>query len=240
MKHIIPAILFCAVCSCTVGEKTKDGTKLTLPGSASGHTISLSFTRGEHFSHEKIFGFGKVNIRPQLAVWIEDTAGKYLQTIYVTKSFGTQKWGSGKPGPNTCFRPMCMPYWLNRYKVAGNNPPTPKNPLPDGITSATPTGSFTLNFSAPDSLSTIVLFTEWNNSFDNNEHFTKKEVSFNGQPSVVASTLIAFKDSPEKTCTLTIKGYGGNSGDDSELYTDSNKLTTAKTIFKIITATVQP
>jgi len=239
MKKTITVTAFLLLLSCTVGSDTKDGLKFNLTGSASGRKISLAFERGKDYWHLKSFGAVKVRIRPQLAVWFEDTNGAYLKTVFVTRCFGKQKW-KAKTKPDVCFRPMCMPYWLNRFKAAGNSAPTPAAPLPDGVTGATAPGSFTIDFSLPDSLSTVVLCAEWNSSFDNNDYFTPKKSSFNGQPSVVASARIDLGDSTIKKYTLSIKGYGGSNGDDPELYSDIDKLTTAKTIFGSIIAEVQP
>jgi hypothetical protein len=128
-----------------------------------------------------------------------------------------------------------MPYWLNRYKKAGNSAPTPKNALPDAVTGATPTGNFTIDFTIPDSLKYAVIFAEWNSSYDNNEAFTKESVSFNGQPSLILSARVNVGDSVSTIDTLTIIGHGGDKGDDATLYTDTGKLTTAPSIFSLVT-----
>jgi len=221
--------------SCSNGSTIKDGMAFeSNPGSA-GKKCTISFERGATFVTPAKMGMAKFKVLPQIAVWLEDTSGSYLQTIYVTKSFGKQDWKYGKPHRDTCFRPMCMPYWLNRLKASGNPIPTPGTPLPDGVTSATPTGSFTVTFSVPDSVKDVVVFAEWNSSFDNNDAFTKDSVRFNGQPSFIQSARFSPADTSNAVITLATIGHGGNKGDDATLYTDVSRLTTAPTIFSRVT-----
>jgi hypothetical protein len=218
-----------------MGDDIKDGMNITSDYNQSGKKVTLTFKRGKHFLTTGKLGVAKFKIMPQIAVWLEDTSGRYLQTVYVTRCFGKQEWKYFKPDPDSCFRTMCMPYWFNRYKKAGNAAPTPKKTLPDAVTGATPTGNFTIDFTIPDSLKCAMVFTEWNSSFDNNDSFTKESVSFNGQPSIILSTRINLGDSVRTVDTLTLKGHGGNKGDDATLYTDTGKLTTAQSIFSLVT-----
>jgi len=236
MKRLLILGSLLLTASCTVGPDVKDGMSFgSLEGKA-GKKISLSFERGPEFISVKNMGFMKVKITPQIAVWMEDTNGSYLGTVYVTAGFGDQKWKYVGPKGDSCGRSMCVPYWLNRYKAAGNAAPTPPKPLPDAVTGATPTGAFTINMVVPDSIGVFKLFAEWNSSFDNNDTFSKKKSSFNGQPSAVACARIDLADSSRTADTLKVIGRGGESGTDGKLYNDADKLTTALKVFGTIAA----
>jgi hypothetical protein len=230
----LPALLFIA--SCTMGPSVKDGMTFGSSSGKTGKAITVRFDRGENFIQIKKMGLMKMKIRPQIAVWMEDTLGKYLGTVYVTSSFGKQKWMFYKPKADSCFRPMCMPYWLNRSIAAGNAAPTPAHPLPDAVTGATPTGGFSIDLIVPDSVRIFKLFTEWNRSYDNNETFPWKKSSFNGQPSVVFCGRVNLMDSARFADTLKLVGRGGETGNDGKLYNDTDKLTTALTVFEKVVA----
>lgn len=60
----------------------------------------------------------------QVAVWIEDSQGKFVKTLFVT-------WFTGKGGYEK--RPDCLPLWRQAAGVEG--PPTPEV---DAVTKATP------------------------------------------------------------------------------------------------------
>jgi hypothetical protein len=230
MKKLIAATLLLFSMSCTIGPDIKDGMSFGT-SSGIGKKITVNFNRGPHFMHAKRLGIMKLKITPQISVWMEDTAGKYLGTLYVTKCFGKQVWKFIKSHPDSCYRTMCMPYWFNRYKSAGNAAPTPGKPLPDAISGATPTGGFSINCVVPDSIKAFKIFAEWNSSFDNNDTFTKEKSSFNGQPSAIACATIDLADTTRLVDTLKVIGRGGEKGDDATLYDDAAKLTTALTIF---------
>jgi hypothetical protein len=234
MKKCIVAMVLLFQMYCSVGPDVKDG--MTFGNeTAAGKKITVHFDRGPKFIHLKRLGFMMVKITPQISLWMEDTLGNYLGTGYVTKSFGKQAWKWSKPQPDSCFRPMCMPYWLNRFKAAGNAAPTFNKPLPDAVCGATPTGGFTVIVSCPDSIKVFKVFAEWNSSFDNNVTFTKNKSSFNGQPPVIACAKIDLTDMARSVDTLKVIGRSGENSDDARLYTDVDKLTTALAIFGNVT-----
>jgi hypothetical protein len=219
-----------------MGPAVKDGMTFGPTGGKPGKAVTLTFDRGKEFIQMKRMKFMNMRLRPQIAVWMEDTLGKYLGTVYVTKFFGIQKGMSPNPNPDSCFRPMCMPYWLGRFIAAGNAAPTAKHPLPDAVAGATPTGGFSIHVAVPDSIGKFKLFAEWNRSYDNNETFTREKSSFNGQPSIVYASTINLKDSTRIADTLRLIGRGGETGNDGKLYDDTDKLTTALKVFDRVVA----
>jgi hypothetical protein len=236
MKRTLSILLILFFAACTLGPDIKDGMTFDTSVNRAGTGMTIAFERGPDYVNLKKMGFMTVRITPQIAIWMEDTLGRYLGTVYVTAGFGDQKWKFYAPKGDTCFRTMCMPYWLNKYRAAGNSAPTRSKPLPDAVTGATPTGGFSVNFSVPDSVRVFKLFVEWNRSFDNNATFTKEKSSFNGQPSVIVGCRINLDDTTRASNQLTLVGRGGETGDDGNLYDDAAKLTTALTVFGRITA----
>ncbi|HEX7510094.1 MAG TPA: hypothetical protein VF335_02240, partial [Chitinivibrionales bacterium] len=198
-RWLLTASVCCALmCACTIGTPVKDGAIITTNAGKKGSAIKVQFERGVHWLITKKMGPATIRITPQIVVWAEDTLGNYRSTLYVTESFGAQKWKFMHPNPDTCFRPMCMPYWMNKFVSAGNHIPTRNNPLPDAVTAATPTGSFTLSTMIPEGLTTFNLCAEYNRSFDDNETYTAKATQFNGQPSVVFACRVDLKDTARR------------------------------------------
>jgi hypothetical protein len=230
------------VFSCTVGPDLKDGTVIKTNEDIQGRKISIRFTRGPEFSTVKRFGFVKAIITPQIAVWIEDTLGRLLQTIYVTHKFAKQDWGMAKHGADTCFRTSSLPHWLNKYVQAGNFAPTKNKPLPDGITAATPPGSFDIQTTVGDLPLLFVVKAEINSSFDYNAHFNSKRDSskINGQPAVVFSARVNGYTYVNPVAKMSVKGRSGETGADPALYNDTANLTTAQRIFDCVNVLLNP
>jgi hypothetical protein len=225
------------VCSmhCTVGPRIKDDVALST-SAGNGQKISLHLERGDFWIHQAKLGLMKVRVAPQMAVWVEDSSGA-VATLYVTQAFAKQNWRFAKLDPNLCERPMCMPYWLNRLKANNIKGPTKVNPLPDAITAATPTGSFTLTSTLPEKFVAGKIYVEINKAFDNNNAWpaTKDMSGANGQPPLVYEASINLADSTLSSWSLAISGISGDKGDDPKLYPLDNRLTTALNMVKSIT-----
>ncbi|MBL8026061.1 MAG: hypothetical protein JNL74_06610, partial [Fibrobacteres bacterium] len=203
-----------------------------------GTTIQLDFSRGDFWMHETKMGAMTLRITPQLALWAEDELGN-ITTLFVTNAFGKQDWKFAKINPDSCGRSMCMPYWLNRLKAVGASWPTKNNPLPDAVTGATPTGSFSITVTVPDSFKTGKLYVEINKSFDNNDSWPAKKdamESFNGQPPLVYETAINLLEPSKTEWQFVLSGFSGNTVNDPSLYPIDNKITTAKEMIKTIKA----
>jgi hypothetical protein len=216
--------------SCDKSQPIVDGTIITTQGLVpDGIPASLIVERGPQWTTEKSFGAIKVRLTPQCAVWCEDTLGNHIQTLYVTRRFALQDWGFAKHDPAVPFRTMCMPYWMNKYVSAGQTVPAKNAPMPDAITAATPTGSFTLQTKLPRYAGPLVILCELNRSFDTNETYSAKreESKFNGQPSLVYAARIDALQSGV-TVPLELIGHGGEVGDDPALYSDLASMSTAR------------
>ena len=132
--------------------------------------ISVAVNPGEAYSKRA----------PQIAVWVEDSDGTYVDTLFVTKKASGNKWiGSPKDG-----RPESLPDW---YKAKGQNPAEKisKDEV-DATTSATPKKGIVISKDLElEKGKTYVFKCQANQSFDYNEYYTKKNSGVDGQPAVL-------------------------------------------------------
>jgi hypothetical protein len=229
------ACLACLFAACGKLPQIKDGAILTTNANLQGNKLTLRFTRGPDFGQVKQIGFFKLLLMPQIAVWVEDTLGNHLQTLYVTRKFAKQDWGPVPHNNNSCFRTSSLPFWLNKYDRAGNTAPTTSHPLPDAITSATPQGCFDLNTVLVTAFPVIVR-VEINSSFDYNKVFNsrRKSSKINGQPALVYEGRLNGYSPLYPVVAMKVAGHSGETGEDSLLYKEVSGLTTATGIFSCI------
>ena len=182
--------------------------------------VTISVGAGENW---------KGNHAPQFALWLEDTKGNYLQTLYVTGKASKKNWVfSPDEG-----RPESLPVWYHASSheslKSGKNDKTSKNLDLDAVTSATPKGGIIFKAEIPEE--TCVIKAEFNTSFDYNETFTKKNSGVNGQPSVVYEANIPENEKEE--IRLNFAGTGSIDGKDGKICRETEGLTTAKSIVKL-------
>lgn len=208
--------------------------------------IQIEIETGEHWLHDfpLFLGISKKN-PPQFAIWLEDTEGNYLSAVFATYKIATEGWQSN----NGNRRKEALPYWCHQRGVVyedGLMLPTRANPLTDGITGATPKEDKTLllrpgNFTEP-----IVIKAEFNHSIDFNDYFPEGalegDVNYSGgdmgsgQPAIIYSGTL---NPGSKELELQIIGYSSPDGSNGNIYTDMEKLTTAKTIVGKIKVTIK-
>jgi hypothetical protein len=242
----IQAFLFIAgTISCkTAGTGTGDS-RVTVEEMVSnlngtGVPLELSLTKGKSYNH------------PTFAVWLEDTEGHFLQTLFVTRSFGsgTFTFGDASQGgwkPGQVRRPAALPYWSHRaglMKGLDTYIPDTEHPVPDAFTSATPKGSFLLKTRGEKKNPAIVrLFLEinqtwdWNSFWTNNKFPDDREYKTSCQPAVVYTATIDL-NSRGTSYDLLPAGRSSHSGADGNLYADLETLTTALHIADKITVVV--
>ena len=210
--------------------------------------IKVMVTKGDEWLHDfpLFLGIDKKN-PPQIAIWIEDLAGNYLTTIYVSHKIATDSWQSN--GGNR--RKEALPVWCYSRNVQysdGLYLPTNDQPLVDGISGATPQGSFDVKISPVGDLKQFVVKIELNHSTDWNESYPKnaKEGEANysggkegsGQPAIVYSAAVDLNSS-KKQYTATLIGHSSPDGSNGNIYSDISFLTSALNIVKEITINVQ-
>jgi len=235
--------------SCKIGREGKSSKAQNSDSIA----VIVSNVNGTGRSVELEMVKGKANNHPTFAIWIEDTAGKYIQTLFVTRAYGQgifehgdNSGGNWKPGEVN--RPAALPYWTHKRGTTDENGslvPTPRNKVPDAYSGATPPGSFRL-ISRTDQLlaGTVRLMMEINQAWDWNEYWTNNlypddlDYKASCQPAVVYSALINF-DKPGEKYNMKPVGHSHYSGKTGELYSDLSTITTALHIAETITVTVK-
>jgi hypothetical protein len=232
MKYSIVTLLLCLQ---FFGACSKDKNSLIKTRvSEKGILLRIKVTAGEHFIQPFKFGIFKGEATPQLAVWAEDLAGMYRETLFVTRKFATQEWraASGQD-PDATFRVMSLPYWMHKYMSKGFASPTKNNPLPDTITGASPTVSFNLISKVAESKEQVYILMEVNNSFDKNETYT----TIAGQPALVYRAKVNLTQAGRYPMYLA--GVADAKGENGSLKKDFSPITTARSIIKKAVVIVQ-
>lgn len=216
--------------------------------------ITIDFLKGRHFWN------------PQLAIWIEDSAGNYIETLLVTTSTAKGLFYSGRSTSSfkeadeakvetniPTRRVDALPYWSHKrnHKYGdGFYSPPPGEPLPDVITGATPKANFYFktNEFGIDDLETFRVMVEVNVAFDENEFFSEYDfledslyhggTGLMGQPSLIYGTTVSRQDQ-ERYYLLSLLGHGHHSGATGELITEMKTVTTAKYVVERIVVGVK-
>ena len=212
-------------------------------------SITVDFLKGKHFWN------------PQLAIWIEDSTGNYLETLLVTTSTARGLFYSGRSASNfkesdeakveettPKRRVDALPYWShkrNHLYGDGFYSPPPNEPLPDAITGATPKDNFYFKSgnSPIKDLKSFRLLVEVNVAFDENEYYSEYDflddtlyhggTGLLGQPSLIYGTMI-YKHDHNRYYVLPLLGHGHHSGASGELIEDLSTITTAKHVVERI------
>ncbi len=175
---------------------------------------------------------------PQFAIWIEDSAGAKIRTVWVSEKTGAGSWG-GKT-----VRPVSLPYWASRWqKETGNSgDPTPANPAADAVTGATPKQDLTCRTEVPGGTKWNC-FIEVNVSGDFNDSFAaaskdgKRDRNGNGQPSIIYKGRI--KAAPGQSSEPKLIGRTDQFESVSSVIPDLDGITDAKDLFSEIEITAE-
>ncbi len=202
--------------------------------------ISLKFEKGKQHNH------------PLFAIWLADENGKFIQTLYVSKSIGKGVFehGSRKTGqwmPGEIQRPAALPYWAHQRGILnelGTYMPTQNNPEIDARTGATPQQSFVVTFITDKPLNgkyKVMLELnqswDWNETWHNNRFPDDKEYKTSSQPALIYSADIDANKSDE--VEMKPIGHSHYAGKDGSITTDLSTITTALKIAKKITVTTK-
>lgn len=193
-----------------------------------GTKLEISFERGKEYNH------------PLFAIWLADEKGNYIQTLYVSQSIGKGVFlrGSRKTGqwmPGEIQRPAALPYWAHQRSVLnekGGVLPTPKSPVVDAYTGATPKNSFVLEVKTEQVLrgNYKVMFEinqswDWNESWFNAKYPDDKEYKTSSQPALVYCADVTSGNN--QPVVFKAVGHSHYSGKDGSLTPDLSTLTTA-------------
>jgi hypothetical protein len=203
--------------------------------------ITIDFMKGEAHNH------------PSFAVWVEDTDGNLIKTLFVTNAVATGYYNRGDAGdgtwltvPGPSSRPAALPYWFHKRENIYPDQeivPNPKQPVPDAYTGATPKSSFRLNASTalPKVYKVLVEVNQpwdWNQYWTNAKFPEENNYKTSAQPSVIYGVTINSTEQTEYYYLNPI-GHGHYSGKDGKLYTNISTLTTATDIFDSIILHIQ-
>ncbi len=180
--------------------------------------ISVDVLRSEHYWH------------PQMAIWVEDENGNYLETLFVSKATAKRLFFGGRSkynfktfdqskGASSDYRRVnALPVWSHKRGVQyadGLYVPSNEDHFPDAITGETITDNFKL-LTSMDRSSKFRLKIELNVAFDDNEFYSEFDFPDDdvyhsgtgqlGQPSIVFDTLIDLEDGT-KYYLMTLIGY---------------------------------
>ena len=173
----------------------------------------------------------------QLAVWVEDEKGTFVDTVYVTRKIAKKGLGNRKGGIDDKMggsRLSALPVWAHRRGVdygGGNFYPEKEPPkdkaLPDAVTSATPgSGEFKWTWNPEKVLAPgrYHFYIEVNKSFDDNDAHDYSW--YRGQPSVIWQGTLVVGDALS-TAKAKIIGHGDPAGANGNITSDVSTLTTA-------------
>ena len=182
----------------------------------------------------------------QIAIWLTDEKGDFVDTVYVTRKIATKglgnrqgklddKWGGA--------RLSTLPVWAYSRGVdygKKNFYPPKKKPLPDAITSATPKmGAFVWKWKPKKTFTPgkYFYYIEVNKSFDKNEHHDYSW--YRGQPSVVWQGNIQAGNQVS-TSEGKIIGHGHVAGKEGSINYDLSTLTTSLRLIEKVKVTYHP
>lgn len=196
---------------------------------------------GKGIPVEIVFEKGIEHYYPLMAIWVEDTTGRYIHPLYVAESIAEGKFKHAKYEEGTWksaekLIPSALPYWGHKQTDVPKDSvfmPTPDHPLPDAYTGATPTNSFILKAVVePDAGDVFnVLFEinqswDWNKYWYNSKYPGNEEYQKSAQPALVYRVTVNTNNQKRKYKMKPI-GHSHPYGADGELYEDISTLTTA-------------
>jgi len=234
--QIIPLVLITLACSTSRLPSDETPDHLTSNTAGQGPELNIEMIRGEGHNH------------PLMAIWVEDEAGQFIQTLYVAESIGKGVFQHGDTSkgfwmPGEIRRPAALPYWSHSRGIKAQDGlylPTPTNPVPDAYTGPTPGKSFILHTRLDEAglekfnlLFEINQTWDWNEFWTNNRYPDDEDYKTSCQPALVYSVSIDMNNLQE---VFVMKGIGRShhSGSDGKLYDDLHTLTTALHIAEVI------
>jgi len=182
----------------------------------------------------------------QMAIWLTDEQGVFVDTVYVTRKVAKKGLGNRRGGLDDKWggaRLSALPVWAYSRGVDygnGNFYPPKNKPLPDAITSATPKAEELVWEWKPKKAlkpSKYFYYIEVNKSFDKNEHHNYSW--YRGQPSVVWRGSIQVGNQISKS-EAKIIGHGHVAGEYGKINPDLSTLTTSLRLIEKVEAVYYP
>jgi hypothetical protein len=247
MKQILLFTISLLLVSCSLrpaikneSAQSEESTSIILNQVGKGQLITVSFYGGKSLYY------------PLMAVWLEDSVGNYVQTLFVPHSIatGTFKYGKqvdGKWVEAPKRAPQTLPYWAHKRGVIapdGLYMPDPQNPVADAYSGATPVTSFVLTTRADKTLKgTIKIMFELNQNWDWNSYWTNNKYPGNENYKMSCQPALVYEAEIEPALydqvhLLKPIGYSDPLGETGALFSDLSTLTTALHIADSITVKI--
>jgi hypothetical protein len=186
---------------------------------------------------------GSAHINPSFSIWLEDTLGRYTETIYVTKSVGTGLYSSAKKVKGRWKSGVKiiegnLPIWSRRRNISNNRggyTPEPNTKEPDAVTGATPIGNTIIHYKyGASNCKKFVIWLEINQSHDFNEYYPANAYldelqNTIGQPSLVYAVIIDLRNLVDNY-EMILLGHSNPSGNSGEIIRSMAEITTAKNL----------
>lgn len=232
---IVTSITYYGCRSTRIPIEYPTDTLLTNPDGR-GDFLEVEFRRGTEHNH------------PLMAIWIEDTNGNYIQTLYVAESIAKGVFAhgdktSGKWSPGPIRRPAALPVWAHSRGVKeedGLYIPTQSTAIPDAYTGPTPPAHFVLLATTDNELpETFNVMFEINQTWDWNKYWTNTKYPDDEEYKTSCQPALVYRAQLRKTEKNAINefkliGHSHYSGKDGEINPDLSTITTAKEITEYI------
>lgn len=204
------------------------------------YTAEIEVLKGKYFGH------------PLFAIWLEDSAGNYIRTIYISKSISSSVYKKGKKIARIWMsaslrRPEALPYWSHKRNILASDGmyvPLENSPDLDAISGATPTNSFIIKSKINSNCKILLEVNQsfdWNNYYKPGSHPEDKIYSGSGNVGQPALVYRIYLDNDmlkaKNHFFMDLIGHSHYSGADGKLYTDLSGITTAKEIIERIVVT---
>jgi len=169
---------------------------------------------------------------PTYVIWLEEKESGYRKSIFVTRKAGKNDWSFAKR------RPEAIPVWYGVNKIEKRQDSFDI----DAVSGATPKDAVVrISWQIPDAFKgkAVDLYIEANNSFDFNDHYTRKKGTPGysgafGQPSLVWKASLDFSQSAPQGVSPELIGHGHLFGENHRLFEDISGITTAANTFQDI------
>lgn len=181
--------------------------------------VTAELTPGEKYSTVKWFGIMPVKLVPQMAFWIENRDGQFIETVYSTRRNSENDWRGAEE------RSEALPVYNAR-----------RGDL-DALGGASPKGKALISLDGEGAIppGTYVFYGEVNKSFDYNEAFPEEASGVNGQPSLVyRGELTLTGDRDVYRVVLSPVGTGSLDGSHGEISSGTAGITTGLSILKSV------
>lgn len=195
--------------------------------------LSVGVTPGSEYTHTKWFVLIPMKLTPQMAFWIEDSQGRFVNSIFVTEKAAEGSWKGG----GDITRPEALPVYFHHKRSITSA---------DALSGATPKQreaesrewSRTLHLKPGK----YRIMGEINASFDYNDAYRKQKGNVNGQPSLIYSAEFEVPPggivSPE-TLALHPIGHGAPQGKNGDIVHTIEGFTSALKLVNEVSATVR-